>query len=216
MTPSTVARLVATLFGVSYAAVLYVADVSVTGSAKQAAAYLPSAAAILVVVFDWWAWKWWPINLVFGRPRIDGTWLATLKPHPDSRIPEGGKREPFSAALIIEQSFFSLHVTQYTGESTSHSRASAFRREEDSRERTKLAYVYQSESSLGERPRNPPHWGACELEISGLTPTEISGKYWTDRLTAGDMRLTFFDRRADYSGLDAVERALSEREQKKA
>jgi hypothetical protein len=210
MTPAAAARMAATIFGVAYAVLLHISGVVVPGCAKQIIAYLPSTAAILIVVFDKWAWKWWPFYLVFPRPRLDGTWLTTLRPSSDSHIPAGGNRGPIAAATMIEQSFFALHITQYTAESTSHSTTAAIRRNGESREHTTLALVYTNDPKEEHQPRSFAHAGACELHVTGREPLELNGRYWTSRLTTGDMTFKLLNRRQDYPNFDAVERARLE------
>jgi hypothetical protein len=40
------------------------------------------------------------------------------------------------------------------------------------------------------RDRSEPHFGAARLECTGQTPTRLTGVYWTDRLTRGDMEFS--------------------------
>jgi hypothetical protein len=211
MTPAATARLAATFFGIVYAALLYYCGVVVPVGTKQLIAYLPSAAALLIVVFDKWAWKWWPLTLIFRRPHIEGAWLTTIRPSSDSHIPLGGNRGPITAATIIEQSYFSLHVTQYTAESTSHSTTASIRTNGESRERTTLSLVYCNEPKQQHQPRSLTHSGASEIFVTGREPNELDGRYWTSRLTTGDLTFVFIDRRTDYPNLAAVLGAQRER-----
>jgi hypothetical protein len=48
----------------------------------------------------------------------------------------------------------------------------------------------------------------------GRLPRELSGTYWTDRLTSGDFTFHLVDRKVDYASLDAVAKAeLAKREE---
>jgi hypothetical protein len=157
MTPGTVAHRIATIVSVLYAGALYVGGVVVTDGVKQLIAYLPSVVTVRGVVFDKWAWKWWPSCLIADRPRVDGAWSSIPHAHSASHIPEGGNRGPIQAAVIIEQTFFSLHIVQYTAESRSHSTAATIRRHVDSRERAALAFVYANEPRQNQQPCSLAH-----------------------------------------------------------
>lgn len=188
----------------AYALALYTADIQLDTTTKQILAYLPAAAALLVLAFDLWAWKWPLIHKAVNRPRIDGTWLNTLTPTADSHIPQGGNGGPITTALMIEQTYWSVNATLLSPESRSHSTSAAIRPNGGSRNQAVLAYTYQNEPAQEHRPRSQPHLGASEFHISGRQPDEMSGTYWTARLTAGDMRMRLIDRRTDYPNLDAV------------
>jgi hypothetical protein len=60
---------------------------------------------------------------------------------------------------------------------------------------------------LENRPRSNSHIGATILDLSGRNPDRMTGKYWTDRLTAGDMSLTRVARQRHFNSLDEVDRA---------
>ena len=202
--PSKAVRLSAVAVSAVYALALYLSGLHLQHGLKQALAYLPTALGLGVVAFDLWLWKIPGVQRLTGRPRVDGTWIATLQPHPDSHIPPGGNRGPIDAAVIIEQTYWSLAVTLLTAESASHSISAAIRLNSDSRERRLLAYTYQNSPKQQHRPRSLPHVGASQLHVAGSKPNMLSGSYWTDRLTVGDMELRHFNRRTDYTTLAEV------------
>jgi hypothetical protein len=202
--PSRTVRVTVSAVSAIYAAVLYATGIRLQHDARQLLAYLPSAFGILIVIFDSWAWRWPVIHNLTGRPRIDGTWIASLRPHPDSHIPGGGNMGPIQAAVIIDQTYWSLGVNLLTRESTSYSTAASLRRHGDSRDRRVLTYTYANEPAQEHRPRSQPHIGATQLRVSGQRPTQITGMYWTDRLTAGDLDLRLLNRRTDYPTLNTV------------
>ena len=187
-----------------YAAALYFSGIHLQSALKQLLAYAPSALALLALAFDLWLWKLKGVHRLVGRPRVDGTWLGTIQPHPDSRIPADGNRGPIPAALVIEQTYWSMSVALLTAESTSTSLSAVVRADGDSRGRYVLAYTYRNAPGQEHRPRSSPHAGAALLQIAGPTPTALNGTYWTDRLTAGDLRLHRVDRRTDYATLADV------------
>jgi hypothetical protein len=114
--PAGLVRRTASIVCVIWAVVLYLSGIKFSSDAKHGLAYVPSALGLLVVAFDKWAWRWSGIHRLSGRPRIDGTWRATLTPNPDSHIPADGNRGPIAAAVLIEQTFWTVHVTLLTAE----------------------------------------------------------------------------------------------------
>lgn len=202
--PQRAVRIAVTASSAAYALALYAADVQLDTRTKQILAYLPAAAALLVVAFDLWIWKWPLIHRVVKRPRIDGTWLNTLKPTADSHIPDGGNRGPITTAVMIEQSYWSVTATLLSAESRSVSTSAAIRPQASSRNQTVFAYTYQNEPAQEHRHRSQPHLGASEFNVSGRQPKEMTGTYWTARLTTGDMAMRLLNRKTDYPTLAAV------------
>ena len=202
--PSKIVRITISAVSTLYAIILYAIGIRLQDDARQILAYLPSALGILIVIFDSWAWKWPVIHGLAGRPRIDGTWIANLHPNPDSHIPAGGNRGPIQAAFMIDQTYWSIGITMLTGESASYSTASSLRRPGASRDRRILSYTYSNEPAQEHRPRSQAHVGATQLHVSGQRPIELTGMYWTDRFTAGDLHLRLLSRHTDYPTLKAV------------
>lgn len=205
-----VARVVAIGVSATYAIALYASGLHIEDNARRSLAYLPTLAGIGVVIFDLWIWKAPGIIRLVGRPRLYGTWITDLRPHADSHIPDGGNRGPIKAAVIIEQSCWSLAVTMLTEESASHSTSAAIHQNGESRDRRILTYTYANAPKQQYRRRSHPHVGAAKLDIVGMAPSQLSGTYWTDRLTVGDMTLRFLNRRTDYATLAQVMRETSD------
>jgi hypothetical protein len=205
--PGRAVRIATTVLSVAYAAVLAGAGVHLQTTAKQVVAYLPTAIGLGLVGFDKTAWRWPGIHRFTGRPRIDGTWRATVTPNPDSKISDGGNWGPIDAAAIIAQTYWTLHVTLMTAESSSDSTVATLRNIGASTSRNRLTYAYLNEPRQEHRPRSNPHGGAATLDMTGRTPDQMTGVYWTDRLTAGDMSLTWLTRDTGYTTLAAVNAA---------
>lgn len=200
--PSRPVRYAVATASVVYAVALYASGFRFDTSLRQVLAYLPVAATFAVAAFDLWIWRWPLIHRLVQRPRIDGTWLTTLTPNPDSHIPEGGNRGPINAAVLIEQTYWSVSVTLLTAESRSVSTSAAIRSR--TRQQSVLAYTYANEPDQQHRPRSQPHVGASQFNVTGREPTEMTGTYWTARLTVGDMAMRLVNRETDYPSLDAV------------
>lgn len=201
--PTKPVQIAAIGVGLVYAAVLYLLGVELDSRIKQGLALLPAAAALLVLAFDLWLWKAPGIRRLAKRPRIDGAWLTTIRPNPKSAIPRGGNKGPITGAVIIEQNYWSISVRSLTLESRSRSTSAAFRQPGDSAKTWLLAYTYLNEPYQEHRPRSQPHVGASQFEMTGHQPTHMTGTYWTERLTAGDIELTWKTRNTGYVNLAA-------------
>lgn len=197
-------RIVAVCVSAVWALALYVSGVEVDGSTRRVLAYVPSVSVLLAVAFDLWVWKWPGVHKLVGRPRIDGTWRTTIRPHEKSRIAKNGNRGPITSAVVIEQTFWTVSVRLLTAESSSMSDVASLRNHGDSRGQRLLTYTYRNEPRQEHRPRSAPHRGACELTVVGRLPQTIAGTYWTDRLTVGDLELSFVDRETERSSLSDV------------
>lgn len=196
---TTTVRAVAVGVSLAWSAVLYISGVDLAASSQRLLAYLPTVAVLLAVAFDLWLWKLPGMNRVTGRPRLDGTWQTVLTPHPDSYIPPSGDQGPIQALTCIEQTFWTLSVSLITTQSRSQSTTASLASNAESKNTKRMYYTYSNDPKLAERPRSFAHLGSCELTIVGDKPTKISGMYWTNRLTMGDLELTFVDRRTDHT-----------------
>lgn len=190
MSSPNLVRLGAVGASLVWSAVLYLAGVELPTAAQHVVANLPTAAVVLVVVFDLWIWKWPGIRSLVGRPRIGGIWTTTITPRPDSHIPPGGNRGPVDGTTVIEQTYWTLVVSMATTESRSTSLAAHIERDGASKKRYQVTYTYQNTPKAGVRDRSPVHVGAVHLSVEGEEPAAMEGSYWTDRLTVGDMEFT--------------------------
>lgn len=159
----------------------------------EAAKQIPDTVLILVAlrfIFTHWAWKWpifrgWLVKL----PYIHGTWGGTLQStwvNPETNT----QLVPIPMNLVIRQTFSSISCTMFTKESVSHSDAAVFRDNPDSGERY-LSYTYTNTPDATIRERSEIHRGAVMLAVITNPEREISGEYWTTRLTRGSITATF-------------------------
>ena len=138
-----------------------------------------SLAALVMVVFNKWAWKWKCINWFLNMPvlaksykgAITSNWLGEIKEH--------------NAFLDVEQTFLSVSINFKTDESRSHSTLAAI---DTSGNPARLIYVYQNEPKGELVDRSARHVGEAELLVN--ESGELSGNYFTSRKTAGSMSFT--------------------------
>lgn len=202
------ARLVAICVSTIWALALFYSGVDLDGHARRALAYLPSAIGFIVVAFDLWLWKVPGVAHIAGRPRIYGTWKATLHPSTGSHIPQGGNRGPIIGAMVIEQTYWTTSVRFHTDQSTSKSSTSAIAPDTDSRQSKSFYFTYSNQAKQEHNARSYPHHGTTLLQIIGSEPTSLQGTYWTDRLTAGDVKLELVDRSTSLTQSDALSAVL--------
>ncbi|GAB7105264.1 hypothetical protein JCM4814A_35780 [Streptomyces phaeofaciens JCM 4814] len=187
--------------GATIAATLYTVALLVLGlypsEFRYLFAYIPALVGYGVLVFDKWAWRWPGIHRFTGKPWVTGTWRVTLRPSPDSHIPEGGNRGPITTYMTIEQTFWSLHATLRTRESTSRSSNATIVAPENSGT-AEIGFLYDNTPRVEHQHRSPRHEGACRITMTGLKPTAATGHYYTSRFTAGDMDFTLLNRSTEY------------------
>lgn len=188
-----------TAVGVSavWAAVLFFTGLDLNDNIRRGLSYLPSIAGLLVVAFDLWLWKVPGVSRVTGRPHLWGTWKVELQPSSQALIPEGGNRGAIAGAMVIEQTFWTTAVQFYTRESGSSSISAAIVNKTDSKQAKALLFTYSNNARQAHSHRSHQHSGTCRLDVTGTNPRSLSGTYWTDRITAGDMTLTLIDRKDD-------------------
>lgn len=198
-----------TAFGVSaiWAAVLFFTGLDLNDNTRRGLSYLPSIAGLLVVAFDLWLWKVPGVSRVTGRPHLWGTWKVELQPSSQALIPEGGNQGPIPGGMVIEQTFWTTAVQFYTRESGSSSISAAIVNKTDSKQAKSLLFTYTNNARQAHSHRSHQHSGTCRLDVTGTTPRSLSGTYWTDRITAGDMTLTLIDRKDDRPRDDALDAA---------
>lgn len=194
------------VIGVSlvYTVVLYLAGLRLDTQFKQGLALLPGVAAAVLAAWDLILWRLPGLARLTKRPRLDGLWRAELHPTAKSHIPPGGNRGPIPAYLVISQTYWSIAVRQYTGESKSDSRASFWQLGPGAAVET-LAFLYENNPEQRYQDRSPRHLGSCSLDCPSKAPKEMTGVYFTDRYTKGDMSLTLIDRSTGHPSFMAAE-----------
>lgn len=199
MTPyKNLVRGTAVAVGLVYSAILFLSGIDLDTLAKQVVALIPSIAPLAVVAYDKWVWRWGFVQKLNHRPRVDGLWKATLTPDTDSHIPSEVPRGDIEVYIVIEQSYWTISVTQFSKESRSYSRTSTFLKHGESNHMS-LSFLYDNVPRQEHRRRSPRHVGACEFSTPQGTPTRLEGHYFTDRFTQGEMTLELVDRSTNFA-----------------
>ncbi|MGD5622406.1 hypothetical protein QUU41_22665, partial [Xanthomonas citri pv. citri] len=102
--------------------------------------------------------------------------------------PGGQPSEPLLGSATVIQTFSSLSIRIRTNSQSSFLLAERLIRHGDGA--YEVIGVYQSEPSIHLRgSQSEIHFGGFKYAVSGSPPVEMNGHYWTDRNTAGSIRL---------------------------
>lgn len=134
--------------------------------------------ALIMAVFEKWAWKWNFINVVTGgMPVLLSVYSGNIVSDYDYI-----KR---NAELLVKQSFLRVSIVMKTEESSSISVAASIIHINGD---PKLVYHYINEPRSDLRSGSPMHYGTAVLNVR--EPDMISGNYYTDRKTKGTMEFS--------------------------
>lgn len=149
------------------------------GISLQRLTYVEAGLFLLIVLFERWLWKQ-RLFLKFLRtgPLLRGTWKGVIRPTGD-----GDPEIP--AFLSVEQTFSSISLRLMTHESVSESKAVHLSIRDDGL--GVVEYSYQNDPRDSVRDRSEIHYGAVRLEASGDIPDLLTGSYFTDRRTKGEL-----------------------------
>lgn len=132
-------------------------------------------AAIVMTVFNKWAWKWkwlhWMHDVPVLARNYNGTFISDY---------DGVKR---FGMLVINQTFLTVTVQLKTDESNSRSLTASFSEVQSVKH---LIYNYQNDPRAEIQDRSPIHYGTAMLNVSN--PMILEGNYFTGRKSRGSMR----------------------------
>jgi hypothetical protein len=191
---------------ITIAVVVWGVMLAVEGVALHAAYLRPysvavGAAVIAMIGYERWFWRWRGFRRLTRRPDLQGTWAGTLR---SSWIdPSTGRPvAPIPVFLVITQSFSTVAPRLLTAESSSQSVAAELHPAANGTPPIVWStYVNTPRVFIQERSRT--HHGALRLEVHG-SPDRLTGTYWTDRQTTGEIVLDRRTRRVHTSFGDAA------------
>ncbi len=161
---------------------------------------------IALAVFDKWIWKWDKLRGWFvKKPNISGSWLIQLHyEYNDEKLVK-------DAFLVVRQRFSHLSIKMLSDESSSQLTSSSIGVAEDG---TYWIYaVYRNEPNMEVRERSEIHYGGLRLVVAGDPPSGLSGVYWTDRRSRGDIRTVAYWPKKEFATFEAAD---SERQRQAA
>jgi hypothetical protein len=145
---------------------------------------------LVVAVFVKWGWKLkafrgWLVSF----PNLSGTWLGFIYSgwvNPKT----GEKPPPIPVILTVNQSFAHISCVMRTSEMESISYSEGFLIEPE-RQIKSVAYSYTSKPRLSLNERSIPHDGTAVFNIVERPKKKLTGRYWTERLTKGEIVLEY-------------------------
>ena len=126
---------------------------------------------ILTIFYEEFLWRYNPLE---KTPKLSKKYTGTLKSSYD-----GIER---SAVLEIKQSLLYIHITIITDESKSNSISASI---DEVLGEKQLTYCYLNTPKSEYRYRSEIHYGTATLCVDN--PNVLTGQYYTDRQTIGDM-----------------------------
>jgi hypothetical protein len=159
------------------------------------------------LAFEHWLWS---LPLLHGwfvkRPNLRGTWRVVLRS--SWKDAETGLPVPeITAFMGITQTLSHLNLHLMTAESESWLIASSIAPSQRA-EGYQVAGVYTNQPTAHLRStRSPMHYGALVLFTHGKSqslPDRMTGEYWTDRSTTGELQLERASDRVFTNYADAV------------
>lgn len=145
---------------------------------------------LIIAVFVKWGWK---LKMFRGWlvpfPNLNGSWLGYI--YSDWKNPDTGEKPPpIPVMLTVNQSFFHISCMMRTGEMESSSYSEDFLIDPD-RQIKNIAYSYTSTPRLSLSDRSIPHDGTAVFKIVEKPKLKLVGRYWTERLTKGEIILEY-------------------------
>jgi hypothetical protein len=140
-------------------------------------------ATALFTLWDLWLWRLAWLQLIPGVPLcVRGTWKGTLE---SSWIDASGQKiAPKDVYLGVRQTYSLVHVTLLTNESKSESSLSGVVKTDGL---SVLHYFFFNKPKMKHESLSRMHHGSTTLEVSGKPARRLTGRYWTDRDTRGEL-----------------------------
>ncbi len=161
--------------------------ISTWGAVPLIATVIVGVGALLVDRLWPWLWSLSPELQRMTFPNLNGKWQGKLQPAPDPTT--GLAVTPIEVEMEIRQRLLDTVITMQTRESTSYSTRSWLERFPE-RRCFRVWYSYSNDPQARYRQRSSPHEGIGILEVGTDDLHTITGRYYTDRRTTGDVSLT--------------------------
>lgn len=142
------------------------------------------ALVVVVALADKVLWRFrWLQPWLFDMPDLRGTWRVLIH---RTGLPEAPT--DIEAYMVIRQTLSSISLRLFTADSHSETLSAKVVRCDDGT--WTLAGVYRNTPRLAVRKDSPLHHGAILLSVQGKNPASLSGEYWTDRQSQGEIALS--------------------------
>lgn len=144
-------------------------------------------ATVILAVWDLWLWRTNLIQRIPGMPRcVRGTWQGTLTSFWIDPA-TGTFPPPKTVYLVVHQTATLVTVKLFTDESRSTSALAAVAAVDSA---WTLAYLYLNRPEMRAEHRSRMHHGSTVFDVVGNPATRLTGRYWTDRDSKGQLEFT--------------------------
>ncbi len=163
--------------------------------------YAVAAAVLLMTAWDRWLWRLAISQKIAAVPRnLNGTWkgvLTTFWADPETGVVPA----PKLAFLVVRQTATTVSATMFTDQMRSVSSLASLSGVDGQRS---LDYMYLSRPDSQYEKQSRIHHGSTSLDVTGIPPDRLRGRYWTNRDSRGE--LDFTQRRSEFA--DTYDAAL--------
>ena len=168
--------------------VLYLQGQSIIKPSLNAISWIATIVALSLLAWDKWIWRIKPLYRLSKTPDVRGTWKAVLTSF--WKDPKTGKeRGDIEVYLVFRQTFSTLNIRLFSVESSSISLSANI--VTDAEGVHTIATTYLNQPSLAHLPHSPMSHGGMYLNVRGeKSVIQIDGKYWTDRLSNGVIKMS--------------------------
>lgn len=149
--------------------------------------YAVTAAVVLVTAWDRWLWRLAISQKITAVPRnLNGTWkgvLTTFWADPETGVVPA----PKPAFLVVRQTATTVSVAMLTDQMRSLSSLASLTGVDGQRS---LDYMYLSRPDSRYEKHSRIHHGSTSLDVTGIPPDRLYGRYWTNRDSRGELDFT--------------------------
>lgn len=167
---------------------VHVSDATWGAAVFQAATASISLSVLALVIVMNLTWKTRWLAWLANRPIVHGVWWGELK-----STYKGELLPPIAIAFVVRQTYVSLSIQSFTAGIGADSIIEVFDRNQKTRD-VRLKYVYEMKRETNAEHKFTTGYGDLKLQGGGKV---LSGYYWTNSPTEGDIRLELVQRDCD-------------------
>lgn len=149
--------------------------------------YAVTLAVLVLWFWDICLWKWGFVQRLRVAPRnLSGTWKGMLTSFWKDPL-TGLSPDPKPVYLVVRQTFSNVSVILLTDESRSVSSLAIVISKDGT---ASLDYLYLNRPDSRVENHSRMHHGSASIDITGIPPSRLRGRYWTDRDSKGEFDFT--------------------------
>jgi hypothetical protein len=165
--------------------ILYLQGQSIIKPSVHAFSWIVTVVSLSLLAWEKWIWHWKFLYVLSKRPDLRGTWKGEVKSlwiDPNTNQPRGTTE----VYVVFRQNYSSLDLRLFSAESSSVSLSANIVTDTESIH--SVAVTYLNTPSISHLSHSPIHHGGMLLNVrGGKIVKQMDGKYWTDRLSTGEL-----------------------------